>query len=218
MPGYEGDAKSVRRAFERDKEALRNMGIPIDVDLLDPAYPDDGQVYRIRREAYALPDPGLDADELAALHLAVTTVALEGEPGTEAIWKLGGATGEAAEVTVAALPGDEHLPALFQAANESRTVTFGYKGAIRTVDPYRLAFRKGRWLLAGFDHDRDDERSFRLDRIDEPPSVATGRGLRTPSGDRPPGHEPTVADGRRGPDRRRGRSSTRTTRPRRRPR
>jgi proteasome accessory factor B len=34
------------------------------------------------------------------------------------------------------------------------------------VDPYRLDFRRGRWYLTGFDHDRDDVRSYRLDRIE----------------------------------------------------
>jgi predicted DNA-binding transcriptional regulator YafY len=92
VPGYPdpSDKATFRRAFERDKESLREMGIPLDlVDVpgIDP--PEQG--YRIRRDDYALRDPGLEPDELAAIHLASAAVQMEGLPGTEAIWKLGGA-------------------------------------------------------------------------------------------------------------------------------
>jgi len=37
--------------------------------------------------------------------------------------------------------------------------------AVRTVDPHALVHRRGRWYLVGRDHDRDERRAFRLDRI-----------------------------------------------------
>ncbi|HYF47087.1 MAG TPA: WYL domain-containing protein, partial [Acidimicrobiales bacterium] len=39
-------------------------------------------------------------------------------------------------------------------------------GVERLVDPYRLDFRRGRWYLTGLDHQREDVRSYRLDRIE----------------------------------------------------
>lgn len=176
VPGYpEGDKATFRRAFERDKDALREMGIP--VDLVDvPQGDGNEQGYLIRREAYALRDPGLDADEQAAVQLAIAGVQLDGLPGTEAMWKLGGAVSSthpasgapdaAGETTIAALPLQPQLTPLFQAVAECSPVTFGYRGERRTVDPYRLSFSRGRWYLDGFDHDRQADRQFRLDRIE----------------------------------------------------
>jgi proteasome accessory factor B len=69
----------------------------------------------------------------------------------------------------ASLPGSDHLPVLFGAVAEQRTVTFPYKDTRRTVDPWRLEFRNGAWYLVGWDRDRADRRTFRLDRLEGPP-------------------------------------------------
>lgn len=179
VPGYGGNPESVRRAFERDKDTLREMGVPVHVAPVDPSNPDSPTGYRVRRDDYYLPDPGLEPDELAALHLAARTVRLPGAEATEALWKLGGmpsaaAPGEAAGLvaTQAELPGSVHLVPLFQAWSERRTVSFSYRGAARTVDPWRLGFRTGHWYLLGFDHGTAGERNFRLDRIEEPISAS----------------------------------------------
>ena len=184
VPGYADDDAAFRRAFERDKETLRTMGIPIQVEVVDPAHPEDGSGYRIPKEDYYLRDPELEPDELAALHLAATTVRLEGAAGTEALWKLGGAPeGDQPQLpAVAALPGSEHLAVLFGAVAERRTVTFEYRGEERRVDPYRLAFRNGRWLLAGFDRDRGAERSFRLERMASAPVAGDAGAFERPEG------------------------------------
>jgi predicted DNA-binding transcriptional regulator YafY len=186
VPGYASDRASFRRAFERDKETLRDMGVPISVEQLGP---DDPNLlgYRIRRDEYYLADPELEPDELAALHLAASAVRLEGAGGVEALWKLGGAIAEGGPVAeLAALPGAAHLVALFGAISERQSVTFTYRGEARRIDPYRLSFRNGHWYLAAFDHTRNEERSYRVDRIegdvtrvDEPGAfdrpAATGR-------------------------------------------
>ena len=184
VPGYADDSAAFRRAFERDKETLRTMGIPIQVEAVDPANPEDGSGYRIPKEEYYLRDPDLAPDELAALHLAATTVRLEGSTGTEAIWKLGGAVSSEDDglPAVAALPGSEHLAVLFSAVAERRTVSFAYRDEDRQVDPYRLAFRNGRWYLAGFDRGRGAERSFRLDRMTTPPVPGDPGAFDRPAG------------------------------------
>ncbi|HUQ39358.1 MAG TPA: hypothetical protein VM030_04330, partial [Acidimicrobiales bacterium] len=72
VPGYNEDDAAFRRAFERDKDALRGMGMPLALEPFDRDHPEEGSGYRIRPEEYSLPDPGLTPDELAALHLAAS--------------------------------------------------------------------------------------------------------------------------------------------------
>jgi predicted DNA-binding transcriptional regulator YafY len=172
VPGYP-DPRTTRdafhRAFERDKAALREMGIPLrvlEVPGTDP--PESG--YMVRREDYALHDPGLDPDEMAALQLALAAVRLDGASGSEALLKLGGAgagepLGPGSGAPIAALPAEPSLVPLFGAVAERAPVEFAYRGEARHVDPHRLSFSRGHWYLDGYDHDRDADRQFRLDRI-----------------------------------------------------
>ncbi len=190
VPGYPpDDAKgSFRRAFERDKEALRDMGIPVVVEPVpgtDP--PIDG--YRIPRDQYALRDPGLEPDELAAINLAAAAVQLEGLRGTEALWKLGGSpVGASTDQSLAAIPTIPALGPLFAAVSERSRVTFGYRGEVRRVDPHRLSFTRGHWYLDGYDHDRQALRQFRLDRLEGDVGVGPSDSFERPpaSGAEPP--------------------------------
>jgi predicted DNA-binding transcriptional regulator YafY len=195
VPGYpDDDAKgSARRAFERDKEALREMGIPIGVEEVEW----DGVLvegYRIPRDQYALRDPGLESDELAALHLAGAAVRLEGLRGTEALWKLGGVPGAAPPggepEALAAIPTIPELVPLFVAVSERRAVTFGYREEERSVEPHRLSFAQGHWYLDGHDRSRAARRRFRLDRLEGEvalgPAGAFERPAEAPAGPTPP--------------------------------
>jgi proteasome accessory factor B len=167
MEGYPDDSVAFRQAFERDKRDLREMGIPLAVETVPGSMPAvDG--YRIPKDRYYLADPGLDPDELAALHLAASVVRIEGSAADEGLAKLG-ATAPGGDAPAAddltALPGRSDLGALFGAVIDRRPVRFTYRDQARTVDPYRLDFQRGRWYLSGFDHTRDDDRVYRLDRI-----------------------------------------------------
>lgn len=164
VPGYPGDKPSYRRQFERDKETLRGIGIPVRVETVDSFGPEQG--YRIPPDEYYLPSLDLTADEQAALHVAVTAVRLEGGPApAEALLKIGGREGKAANA-LAALPTVPALPALFDAYRSRSTVTFTYRGGRRHVDPWGILFRRGHWYVIGHDRDRGEQRSFRVDRID----------------------------------------------------
>lgn len=193
VPGYAEDKAAFRRAFERDKETLREMGVPVVTEVVDAADPNVCG-YRIPKDSYYLADPGLEADELAALHLAASAVHLEGTDGMGALWKLGGEVAEAGPApAVAALPGEAHLASLFAAISERRRVSFHYRGRHRDVEPHALSFRHGHWYLAGLDRSAGDARSFRLDRIDS--DVAVGREAEAfpPSPSRAPAHQPWEA-------------------------
>ncbi len=183
VPGYSEDKVAFRRAFERDKETLRDLGVPVSVEPV-PGVDPPVQGYRVPKDDYYLPDPGLADDELAALHLAASAVRLDVGGGVEALWKLGGEVAEAGPVpaVAAALPGADHLVPVFGAISGRRTLAFTYRGRPRHVDPHRLSFRNGHWYLAAHDRDAGEERSYRLDRIEsaveagEPGSAAPAAG------------------------------------------
>jgi proteasome accessory factor B len=183
---YPEDLRSFRRAFERDKDELRSMGIPILVEKVPGTLPAvDG--YRIPREEYALRDPGLTTEELAALHLAASAVQVEDLPATTGLLKLGGMVDGGARdlgIQVAPLPADPNLGRLFEAVARRSPVELAYHGEVRVIDPYRLEFQRGRWYLTGYDHLRDEERNYRLDRVEGEVAVLA---------DRPPFDPPRTA-------------------------
>lgn len=180
VPGYPGDLAAYRRQFERDKDTLRGLGIPLSVESLDAFGPETG--YRIHPDEYHLPDLDLTVAERAALHVAVTAVRLDGGEGEKALWKLGGAEGEGAPA-LAALEVQPALPDLFEAYRTRAPVTFGYKGERRSVDPWGVVFRNGRWYVVGRAHDRDAPRSFRVDRVEEPVDVGEAKSFELPDSD-----------------------------------
>src|SRR5829696_7099952 len=60
--------EAFSRMFERDKNELRDLGIPLETGRISQTDPTEG--YRISREAYALPAVELTADEAAAVAVA----------------------------------------------------------------------------------------------------------------------------------------------------
>src|SRR5258708_33469674 len=66
--GYAGEGGGFRRMFERDKDELRELGIPLEVGTNHPM--DDEPGYRIRPQEYELPEIHLTADEAAVLGIA----------------------------------------------------------------------------------------------------------------------------------------------------
>ena len=169
-PAYPDDLAARRRAFERDKETLRDLGIPITVESVDGWNGVDSG-YRIPPEAYYLPDPGLDPAERAALHLAVTAVDVGGLDPLDALRKLGGAEGTGSRRPVARFEVTPHLGDCFDAVTRRCAVTFRYRGEERTLEPWGILHRFGHWYVVGRDPGRDRPRSFRIDRLDGPPDL-----------------------------------------------
>ena len=128
-PRYPEDKASRRRQFERDKETLRELGVPIRVETVDGFGAE--QAYRIHPDDYYLPELSLTEPELAALHVAVTAVRLEGDAGREGLAKLGGLAGEGADTALAELDVSPGLAVLFDAVSRRATVTFSYRGRER---------------------------------------------------------------------------------------
>jgi proteasome accessory factor B len=182
VPGYEtgGDDpkadEAFKRMFERDKAELRDLGIPLETGRNSAFDAEDG--YRITRGSYELPPVHFDPAESAAVGLAARLwqSATLGTPARNALMKLrAGGTDVDSAATPGAVPqvdaSDPSLPVMLDAARHSRTVRFDYQksGAgepqRRTLDPWGVLSWRGRWYVAGHDHDRAEPRSFRLQRI-----------------------------------------------------
>jgi len=186
IPGYGNSDVAFRRMFERDKEELREIGLPLELVGTDVWEAEEG--YMIRKERATLPEIDLTADERAALWLAAQAWQGQAVPGDpeRALMKLSLASGDAAsgpdeggwiQARVdASQPG---LAPLFDAIARRKRVTFSYRSRgggdpqERTVDPYALRHR-GAWYLAGFDRMRNEVRHFKLERIDGKIAVAAG--------------------------------------------
>lgn len=166
VPGYSGADDAKRRAFERDKDTLRQIGVPIKTAPLDPAYPEHGDGYLVPPSEYYLPDPELTRDELSALAMAASSIKLEGNDPLRALYKLGADPARDEPTQVVEIPDNERLGIIFDARRNRQTISFTYRGQQRRVDPYRLTFRNGHWYVNGMDHARNDTRTYRLDRIE----------------------------------------------------
>ena len=173
--------EAFSRMFERDKNELRDLGIPLETGRVSSFDPAEG--YRINRDAYALPDIELTPDEAAAVAVATRlwespelVTATQG-----ALLKLRAAGVDVdpdAPVPVSApsgLPGlrgsEDVLGVLLAAVNAGQAVQFPHRSSpsepytTRTVEPWGVVTQNGRWYLVGHDRDRDATRTFRLSRI-----------------------------------------------------
>src|SRR5215212_10321890 len=61
--------EAFEKMFERDKDDLRSIGVPIEVGQMD-AYFDDEPGYRVRADQFALPEISLESDEASVVALA----------------------------------------------------------------------------------------------------------------------------------------------------
>ena len=64
------------------------------------------------------------------------------------------------------------LTAVARACHDHHRLRFDYTAAVRTTEPHRLVHTGRRWYLIAWDLDRDDWRTFRVDRMS--PRVPTG--------------------------------------------
>lgn len=168
VAGYGGQTdEAFRRMFERDKDLLRRLGIPIRISATDQWDIEHG--YVIPPDEYRLPDPDLDDEERAALWLAAQVVRIGGQPsGPDAILKLGGArTTGGVDPLGADLGADADMLAnLYVAVTERRMITFGYRDKPRVLAPHGIGHRNGHWYVVGVDA-AGQERVFRIDRIED---------------------------------------------------
>ena len=174
-PGSSDEA--FEKMFERDKEELRSLGVPIEVGQIDPLFEDEPG-YRIRPDEFALPDIDLLPDEAAVIGLAtrVWQHARLAEATTEAVRKLTALGVDvdttALDIVEPRLSADEPSFDVFWEATQERTpVEFEYarpgqdQVTTRHLQPWGVVRYSGRWYVVGHDADRGEERVFRLSRV-----------------------------------------------------
>ncbi|MFJ4038746.1 helix-turn-helix transcriptional regulator [Microbacterium sp. NPDC090007] len=170
---------ALEKMFERDKENLRGLGVPIET-IGNRSDPDDLREarYRVPTAEYALPDDiSFSPAEIALLNVAggvwgSGSLSADARSGLRKIRALGIAVDEpiigyAPRIRVR----DASFAALQRAIEECRVVTFVYlrpgeaQPRERRVRPLALVEYEARWHVFGFDLNMDAERTFLLSRI-----------------------------------------------------
>jgi proteasome accessory factor B len=177
VPGYPESFEAFKRMFERDKDELRELGIPLETGTNSAG--DEEAGYRISRQAYELPEIRLEPDEAAVLGLAARVWRRAELAGAAegALLKLRAAGIDAEDMTQPGIEprvhtGEAAFGPLWEAVRDRRPVSFGYRAAGRSttqprrLEPWGVVNRRGRWYVVGFDSDRQEQRVFRLSRVD----------------------------------------------------
>lgn len=175
------------RTFERDKAELRAKGIPIETGNND-AYFADEIGYRIPRADFELPAVDLTPAEATAVALAASLWQQQtlAEPTRLALAKLR-AIGANPDLDRAAALGlaegglqltlpDEVFSAFLKAYTASQRIRFCYRGQLRTLEPWVFTMRHNAWYANGLDVDKNERRSFRLNRVEGTPTLLGAPG------------------------------------------
>ncbi len=171
---------AFEKMFERDKEELRSLGIPLEVGHLDRAFEDEPG-YRVERSAFELPEIDLTPEEAAVVGLAARVWQHAGLASvtSDALVKLKAAGVDvdraALDVVQPQINVEEPCFEAFWDATVTRTpVRFSYRTqtapepAERHLLPWGVVSYRGRWYVVGLDTDRGAERLFRLSRVTGP--------------------------------------------------
>ena len=192
------DRANLERQFERDKEELRDLGVPLETIDAPGADGDTKlQRYRIPPSRYQLPDDIVFSPEEYAMLTLAAQVWREGSLSTDsrrALTKLQSLGVRIDDAVIGFAPSirtrDAAHEPLTVAIDRGHQVTFPYlkpgqaAAAHRTVSPLALVFHEGRWHLHAHDDGVDARRTFLLRRI-VGPVVLTG----TPATVRPSADE-----------------------------
>jgi proteasome accessory factor B len=191
-----GDNANLERQFERDKDDIRELGVPLET-LDSPGQSGNNQNlrYRIPRGAYELPsDITFSAEETTILGLAAM-VWREGSLSAEsrrAIVKLRSLGITSDEPVLGYVPRLRVRDATFEplraALEKNAIVRFAYlkpgqtDAVIRTVAPLALVQYQGRWHLHAEEPDTGLTKTFLLRRI-VTQITTTGKTFTPPAGD-----------------------------------
>lgn len=203
------------RTLRRDVDRLRELGYPVEarrgVDggyqlaagaALPPLVVDDEEAValavglRLAAQGAFRPDGAAEATIAEASARALAKVTQVMPPRlrrqVEAVATMTeSATWESVQASAASAIDPEVLTRAALACRDAERIRFGYVAAngeqsSRHVEPHRLVALDRRWYLVGYDLDRQDWRSFRLDRVGSAPVTPTGARFRPrpiPGGD-----------------------------------
>lgn len=178
---------AFERTFERDKDELRAMGVPVETGSNNPLFPDEVG-YRIRRKDFELPAIEFTSAETAALGLAASVweSATQAEQAVTALAKLRAAgvdpdPGRLAGLAPSIGAREPAFASIWSATIDRATIRFSYRGQPRRVQPWAMTYRRGNWYLLGHDLDRQAPRMFKVSRVDAAADrVGRAGGYRVP--------------------------------------
>ena len=176
VPGYEGSSEATDRMFERDKEELRALGIEIEMKSVDPLFEDEIG-YRISPERYKFDLGSLTSEEVAVLALAAE------------VWKESALSDMARSTSIrlqslginsnfsdlALVPTISNVPPNFSEILEAielcKVIQINYlnledEPESKLLAPLGIYSQANRWYLYAIDLEKNEQRSYRLDRID----------------------------------------------------
>jgi len=183
-----GDNANLERQFERDKDDIRELGIPLEtVEPQDDPGNNHLLRYRIPKGLYNLPaDVSFSPDELMLLKLAAT-VWREGSLSAEsrrALTKLNSLGVDSSDPVLGYAPHlrarDASFAPLSKALDHGQVVAFLYlkpgesSPRRRRVAPRAIVLHGGRWHLYGTDQEARAPRTFLLSRIVGPVVTVPG--------------------------------------------
>ncbi|MER3395281.1 MAG: hypothetical protein C4318_02090 [Acidimicrobiia bacterium] len=184
VPGYPDSDTAFKRSFERDKAALREIGIEVE-SVAVPSAP-EGVGYRANELRKRLEDPAFSPEEKAAMAVALGAISVLGGEDSDGNADLAhdlvyGAVKigfhpepeVAAEATAYLRVPAERLSTLVEAMLEERVVEFEYEkadGSVRKrkVEPHGIRCVKKNWYLAARELGDETLKAFRIDRIRSP--------------------------------------------------
>ncbi|WP_371176858.1 WYL domain-containing protein [Buchananella felis] len=187
--GYEpmlagAEATAQNMMFERDKQALKDIGVPLRVSQ-DATHGDDVR-YWVDPDSYVLDLPPLTPAQHGVLAVAAgmwQATDLAG-PAARALTKLRALSGQSEAPWTVRASGSAHpyLVQIFAAVDAGAALSFSYRkgtdlsGPVsrREVEPWATWQVSGAWYLRGYDRDRKAARNFRLSRIVGAPKLVAG--------------------------------------------
>lgn len=200
VAGYQDSASDAAfgRMFERDKNELRDLGIPLETSTL--SWMNDVEGYRISPAQYELPEIDFTPAESSAvavaaqlwespefitstqsalLKLRAAGIQVDDEDGLTSIHS----------VAAGSRGAEPALAEMLAAVDSGRSVTFAHRASgsaaaqTRRLEPWSVVTHAGRWYVVGHDLDRDATRTFRLSRIVGPVTAFGRRGaVKAPPG------------------------------------
>ncbi|MCU1414850.1 MAG: transcriptional regulator [Microbacteriaceae bacterium] len=191
-----GDNANLERQFERDKDDIRDLGVPLEtIDSPGQVGNNQNLRYRIPRGAYELPgDISFSAEETTLLNLAAM-VWREGSLSAEsrrAVMKLRGLGIVSDEPVLGYAPRlrvrDAAFEPLRSALEKNAIVRFAYlkpgegEARVREVAPLALVQHQGRWHLHALEPGTRLTKTFLLRRIVSQ-VTSTGATFAAPVGD-----------------------------------
>ena len=193
---HSGDNSNLERQFERDKDDIRELGVPLET-IESPGQAGNNQNlrYRIPRGEYELPaDVRFSPDETTLLNLAAMVWregSLSGE-SRRAILKLRSLGVTTTEPVLGYAPRvrvrEPAFDPLSTALEKHTIVTFAYltpgqrEARVRTVAPLALVQHQGRWHLYAHEPESGIAKTYLLRRIVSP-VTATSKTFPAPAAD-----------------------------------